>query len=165
MKIQDMSVVHLQYTLEVEGKIVEDEQVEYLHGADNIVPGLEKALEGKHVGDKIAIELKPEEAYGEYDEDDTETFLKKDLPGSEMLEEGMEIVLEDEDGYEFEAFVKAVTENEVTLDFNPEYAGKTCLYKVEILGIRESSEEEQEAGFPKKEEVVFEDDQQNEDLF
>lgn len=164
MKIQDMSVVHLKYTLEVEERIVEDEEIEYLHGADNIVPGLEKALEGKIVGDKITIELKPEEAYGEYDEDDTETFLKKDLPGAEMLEEGMEIVLEDEDGYEFEAFVKVVTETEVTLDFNPEYAGKICLYKVEVLEIRESSEQEQEAGFPKKEGVVFEDDQ-DEELF
>lgn len=151
-KIEDNVVVSLAYTLTVDGQIVEEateaEPLDYLHGAENIVPGLETALTGKTVGDKFTITLKPEDAYGEYDEDDKETFAKEDLPGAEMLEVGMEIVLEDEDGYEFEAIVAEISGNEVVLDFNPEYAGKTITYDVEVIALREANEEEIEHGHP-----------------
>lgn len=151
-KIENDVVVSLAYTLTVDGEVVEtvtaDEPLDYLHGAENIVPGLEAALTGKTVGDSFTITLQPEDAYGEYDEDDKETFPKDELPGADKLEEGMVILLEDEDGLEFEAVISEIREDEVVLDFNPPLAGKTITYQVEVVALREASEEELEDGFP-----------------
>lgn len=150
--IQDDLVVSLAYTLTSEGKIVEtataDDPLDYLHGAENIVPGLESALTGKRVGDKFTITLAPEDAYGDYDEEDTETFSKDEIPEADTLHVGMVILLEDEDGYQFEATVSEVTADEVMLDFNPPLAGKTVTYDVEVVAIREADEEELELGYP-----------------
>src|SRR5690606_16527032 len=75
-KITDGMVVSLAYVLTVDGVEVSrtdaDDPLEYLHGAENIIPGLEAALTGKQVGDKINVTLAPEDAYGDYDQDEVE---------------------------------------------------------------------------------------------
>jgi FKBP-type peptidyl-prolyl cis-trans isomerase SlyD len=150
--IQDGMVVSLAYSLTSEGEVIEsstaDEPLDYLHGAENIVPGLETALTGKKVGDRFTITLQPQDAYGEYDETEVETVAKDDIPDVEQLKPGMVVVLEDEDGYIFDAIVNEINDDSVVLDFNPPLAGKTITYDVEVVAIRDAEEEELAAGQP-----------------
>src|SRR5690606_15985983 len=107
--IKDGVVVSLAYTMTVDGVMIEDatadEPLDYLHGYDNIVPGLENLLAGKKAGDKFEAVIAPEDGYGEYDEEDTTVVARGDIPDADELEEGMVVVLEDEDGDFFEAII------------------------------------------------------------
>ncbi|MCU0512769.1 MAG: peptidylprolyl isomerase [Anaerolineae bacterium] len=148
---QDM-VGTIAYTLTVDGAVVEvikpENAVEYLHGADNLVPGLEAALEGKAVGDSFDVTVLPEDGYGEYDEDEIEEMDAGDFEDFGELEPGMEIELMDEDGDIYEATVLEVTGSVVRLDFNSPLAGKTLHYTVQVMAVREASDEELEMGLP-----------------
>jgi FKBP-type peptidyl-prolyl cis-trans isomerase SlyD len=141
--IQKDKVVSLAYTLTVDGEAVEqwdaEDPFEYLHGAENVVPGLEAALQGKAVGDKLSVTLSPTEGYGEYDPEDFDTFDKDELGDAEV---GMAVMLEDEDGYLFEGFITEITDGKVKVDFNPPLAGKTLNYEVEVLAIRDADADE-----------------------
>lgn len=148
--ITDGVVVSLVYVLTVDGEEVErvdmDEPLEYLHGAGNIVPGLEELLEGKRVGDRLHATLPPELAYGDYDPEDVDEFERELLSIDTELEEGLEVEVEDEDGYTYVATVTNLTDDMVTLDFNPPLAGKTLTYDVEVVALREATEDEQAHG-------------------
>lgn len=144
--IADGVVVSLMYKLEVEGDVVAetepDEPMEYLHGAENIVPGLEAALSGKRLGDKLSVTLAPDDAYGDYDPDDIDEIPREDVAHMDDLEVGMVIEVEDDEGDVYLAFVREIGDETVTLDFNPPLAGKTLTYHVEVIGLREATEEE-----------------------
>lgn len=143
-KIQDGVVVSLAYKLTVDGETLEeattDDPLEYLHGANDLLPSLEARLAGKRVGDKLCVTLEPEEGYGEYDPDATEVLGRDSLP--DEVEEGMELMLEDNEGNLFEAVVKEITKDTVVLDFNSPLAGKTVTYDVEVVGLRRADEAE-----------------------
>jgi FKBP-type peptidyl-prolyl cis-trans isomerase SlyD len=143
-------VVSLAYTLTVDGKEVEsadrDEPLDYLHGAGNIVPGLEELLEGKRVGDRVHATLPPDMAYGDYDPEETDEFERELLEIDVDLEVGMEVEVEDEDGYTYVATVIKLTDDTVTLDFNPPLAGKTLTYDLEVVALRPATEDEIDHG-------------------
>ncbi len=151
-RIEDGVVVSLAYVLTVDGEEIArtepGETMDYLHGAENIVPGLEAALAGKKVGDKFSVTLEPGDAYGEYDEENVEELDREDVPQADELEKGMVIEVEDEEGFVYLAFVREVGADTVTLDYNPPLAGKTLTYQVEVLEIREADDEELAHGHP-----------------
>ncbi len=126
-RITDGVVVSMTYVLTVDGEEVgradENEPLEYLHGAENIVPGLEAALEGKTVGDAVHVTVPPEEAYGDYDDEEIDEFDLDEIPGGENLEEGMIVEVEDEDGFVYIGTVMEVVDGVVVVDFNPPLAG------------------------------------------
>jgi FKBP-type peptidyl-prolyl cis-trans isomerase SlyD len=140
------------YTLTIEGHVVEEvsgeDPVEYLHGAENIVPGLEKALEGKKAGDTVSVTVQPAEGYGEYDQDEIDEVPLEDFEGLGDLQPGMEIEMVDEDGDSYEAIVLDVSNGKVRLDFNAPLAGKVLNYEVQVLSVRPATEEEKEVGLP-----------------
>jgi FKBP-type peptidyl-prolyl cis-trans isomerase SlyD len=150
--IRDGMVVSITYTLTTDGQTIDtataEEPLEYLHGAENIVPGLEAVLTGKRVGDKFNVTLQPEQAFGAYDEQDIEVVPHEDFGEVEGLEVGTPIMMIDEDGYEFEATVRDITDEGVVLDFNPALAGKIVTYVGEVVDIREAEEDELAAGQP-----------------
>ncbi len=160
--IRDGVVVSMSYVLKVDGQEVgradADDPLEYLHGAENIVPGLEAALEGKRVGDRVDVTVPPEDAYGEYDEEDIDEFDKDEIPGAENLETGMVVEVEDEDGYVYIGMVKEVNADTVLVDFNPPLAGKTLNFSVEVLELREADEEELDHGHPHSLDDFYEDE-------
>jgi FKBP-type peptidyl-prolyl cis-trans isomerase SlyD len=166
-RIKDGVIVSIAYVLTVAGQEEErvgaDDPLEYLHGAWNIVPGLEAALAGKKIGDKISVTLSPEEAYGEYHEDNVESIAREDIPDAMTLKPGMVVELEDDQGYVFDATVLEVNDQAVVLDFNPPLAGKTVSYAVEVIGLREADAEELEHGHPHSLHDDFEDDEDYED--
>ncbi len=159
-KIANGVVAKINYVLTVDGTEMERSQpgepLEYLHGAENIVPGLEKALEGKGVGDRLTVTLQPDEAYGDYDDEAVETFLLEDIPDADILQPGMIIELEDEDGYLIEAVVKEITKETAVLDFNPELAGKVVTFNVEVMALRPANGDEMEQGYPEGLDEFFE---------
>lgn len=149
-KIADGVVVSLKYTLEVEGETVAqtdvDEPMEYLHGAENIVPGLEAALAGKKLGDKLSVTLSPDQAYGEYDPEDVDEIDREDMAHMDDIEVGMAIEVEDEEGDVYVAFIREINDESIVLDFNPPLAGKTLTYHVEVIGLRDATVEELQHG-------------------
>lgn len=166
-KIANGVVVSMSYVLTVDGEEVDragsDDPLEYLHGADNIVPGLEEALEGKKVGDKVSAVVPPEQGYGEYDEDEVDEFDFDEIDDAEELEVGMPLEFEEEDEegnvYIYEGTVMEITEDTVVVDFNAPLAGKTLNFEVEILGLREATAEELDHGHPHSMDGFFEDEE------
>lgn|SRR5690606_26775009 len=148
--VQDDVVVELQYKLWSDGELVEeseeDDPLVYLHGYDNIIPGLERALHGLRVGDEKDITVTPDEAYGSRDPENVEEVSLTDLPLDFTPEEGMVLEVQDEDGNVYVAQVQQVTEETVTLDFNHPMAGKTLRFQVRITNLREPTEEELDHG-------------------
>jgi FKBP-type peptidyl-prolyl cis-trans isomerase SlyD len=143
-------VVSIAYRLKVDGEEIArataDDPLEYLHGAEDILPGLEAALEGKKVGDRFSVRLSPDEGYGDYDEDNIEEIDRADIPDANQLKVGMVVEVEDEDGYSYMAHVSEMTDDTVVLDFNPPLAGKTLSYDVEVVDVRIADDDELEHG-------------------
>lgn len=140
-------VVSLQYKLWLDdGELVEetlaDEPLMYLHGHDNIIPGLEQALEGMRVGETKKVVVEPKDAYGEYDPDDVEEISRAALPPELKPEIGMVLTIVDERGRSFDAVLKDMDEDSITLDFNHPMAGERLTFEVMITGLRAASAEE-----------------------
>lgn len=146
--------------------VQKDDPLEYLHGWDNIVPGLEQALEGKQIGDQFDVTLNPEQAYGEYDEEaiievDAEEF---DEDGEEPAV-GLEVEMMDEEGDLITGKIIEIRADVVLVDLNHELAGKTVRYVGEVVNVREPNEEELSWGIPESllEEMFDEDEFDYED--
>lgn len=133
--------VSIEYTLTLEDKAVVDTNVgsnplKYIQGARNIVPGLEKALEGLKVGDSKQVTVKPEEGYGDISK---EAFLevKKEQIPEDALKVGAQLQSQSSDGQIVRARVIEIKEETVLLDFNHPLAGKTLYFDVKVLDIQE----------------------------
>ncbi len=150
--IMDGIVVSLAYLLTVDGEEVDrataESPLEYLHGADNIVPGLEQALEGRRVGERVSVSVPPELGYGAYDEEEIDEYDRDEIPDADQLEPGTLIEVEDENGFIYEGIITEVTDSVVLVDFNHPLAGKTLHFDVEILSLREADPEELDHGHP-----------------
>ncbi|NDJ35454.1 MAG: peptidylprolyl isomerase [Chloroflexi bacterium] len=147
MNIQDNAVVSLHYKLFLveDGDLVEstsDGPLVYLHGHDNIIPGLERQLEGMGAGDKASIVVQPEEAYGDYNNGAQEEIPLEALPGDLDLEEGMILSLLDDQNNQHIVVVLEVKDDTVVLDFNHPLAGEALRFEVEIAHVRAASDEE-----------------------
>lgn len=149
-KVENDLVVSLEYTLTVEGEVVDSSEengpIDYIQGKGNIIPGLEKELAGMNVGDTKKVKVLAKDAYGEYDPEATEEIELSDFPEEIPLEVGVELAVEDEDGNATSATIVEVGETAVTLNFNHPLAGKDLEFDVKIAGIRAATAEELEHG-------------------
>jgi len=141
-------VVSMAYVLRFEdGRLIDqsedDAPMEYIQGARQIIPGLEKALFGLNVGDEKIVEVKPADGYGERDPDDIVEMPRSDLPESLDLSVGKPVKMKDsESGESFKGYVVESNLETVTLDFNHPLAGKTLNFHVKIVNLRQATEEE-----------------------
>jgi FKBP-type peptidyl-prolyl cis-trans isomerase SlyD len=147
MNIAANSVVAFHYTLtNSKGEMVdtsrEGEPLPYLHGASNIVPGLEQALEGKTVGDKLQVEVPPQLGYGEYMDEMVQQVPREMFAGMDTLEVGMQFHAEGQSGQQHVVTVTGVADDTVTVDGNHDLAGETLNFDVEIMEVREATEDE-----------------------
>jgi FKBP-type peptidyl-prolyl cis-trans isomerase SlyD len=117
------------------------EPMTYLHGASNIIPGLEQALEGKGIGDEIEVTVEPAEAYGEYSEDRIQQVPMEAFEEMEKVEPGMMVTAQSDDG-QINLMVTEVDETTVTVDANHPLAGKSLSFDVRVEAVRDASEEE-----------------------
>ncbi|GMQ87724.1 MAG: peptidylprolyl isomerase [Gammaproteobacteria bacterium] len=150
MQIEEQKVVILNYTLtDNEGTVIDesnDSSFAYLHGASNIIPGLENALVGKQAGEMLSVSVPPEDGYGERDASKTQSVPKDMFPEDAQIETGMQFHAQ---GPNDETIVVTVTEVEdetVTVDGNHPLAGEQLNFAVEIIEVRDASEEEIEHG-------------------
>ncbi len=120
----------------------------YLHGADNIVPGLEQALEGKAVGDELTVVVEPEDGYGEYEAELVSVVNRAMFDGIDELEAGMEFEAESPDGEHQIVTVVDVDGDDVTIDGNHPLAGERLHFQVTVVDIRDATADELAHGHP-----------------
>ncbi|MCV6627351.1 MAG: peptidylprolyl isomerase [Cellvibrionaceae bacterium] len=150
MQLTDKMVGIIHYTLRNEGGETIDTSegeapLEYLHGYQNIVPGLELELAGKKVGDKLKTVIAAEQGYGEIDPNLIQELPLEMFQGVEKVEPGMEFHAETEHGLQIVEVVE-VEQDTVTIDGNHPLAGLDLHFEVEVVGIREATADELEHG-------------------
>lgn len=137
--IAEGSTVRLEYTLKDDGGELLDssegaEPLTYTHGRRQIIPGLERALQGMRAGDKKQVQVAPKDAYGTVDPAATAEVPKQNLP-PEALVPGTQLVARRPDGSSQFVRVKEVRAETVVLDLNHPLAGKTLFFDVRILEV------------------------------
>jgi FKBP-type peptidyl-prolyl cis-trans isomerase SlyD len=149
MQVGPDKAVSIHYTLRDDaGEVLDSsdgrEPLTYLHGSGNIVPGLEKALDGKQVGDEVKVKVAPADGYGERDDANVRNVPRRRLPEGK-IEPGMRLRLQTEHGPIVVA-VTAVQGDYVTIDGNHPLAGMTLNFEVKVVEVRDATEEERTHG-------------------
>jgi FKBP-type peptidyl-prolyl cis-trans isomerase SlyD len=150
VEISADKVVLIHYTLKDDAGAVlyssaGGEPLAYIQGHGNLVSGLEKALEGKPDGSKVAVSVGPAEGYGKHDPALIQRVPKRSLQGSGEVKKGMQFQARTEDGIRTFT-VTGVVGDMVMLDGNHPLADKTLHFDVHVVGVREASTEELEHG-------------------
>ncbi|AOF53206.1 peptidylprolyl isomerase [Rodentibacter caecimuris] len=146
MNVAKNVVVGIAYQVRTQDGVLVDEAptnqpLEYLQGHNNLVIGLEKALEGKAVGDKFEVRVQPEEGYGEYNENMVQRVPKDVFQGVDELVVGMRF-LADTDIGPVPVVITEVDGDEVVVDGNHMLAGQELHFTVEVVSTREATLEE-----------------------
>ena len=150
MIVEKDKAVSFHYTLKnAEGEQMETSRekdpMSYLHGANNIIAGLEKAMEGHAVNDEFSVTVEPEDAYGVRNEKNVQRIPLKRLKGIGKVSVGQVLNLQTNNG-QVQVTVLKVGRFNVDVDGNHPLAGNQLTFDVEIMDIREASEEELEHG-------------------
>lgn len=138
--VTDGKQVSLEYTLKLDDKNVLEsnvgkEPMTYTQGAHEIVPGLEKAMEGLAVGDKKHVEVKPADGYGDVDPKAFQEVKKSQIP-EQAWKVGTQLEAKSADGQSMFPRVTEVKSDTIVLDFNHPLAGKTLFFDIKVLDIR-----------------------------
>ena len=147
-------VVGIYYTLkDDEGTVLDTnrkggEPLAYLHGAKNIVTGLENALAGKVKDDFVEVVVTPAEGYGERQEELVKPVERSSFPPEGEPQPGMMVHGQNEAGQHLQGVIVDVEEEHVTVDFNHPLAGQSLHFEVTITGVREATAEEVAHGHP-----------------
>jgi FKBP-type peptidyl-prolyl cis-trans isomerase SlyD len=150
MQIAARKVVHIHYTLtNDEGEVLDTSQnhgpLAYIHGAGNIIPGLESALTGRGIGDRLQVSVAPEDAYGLRDDDLVQSVPRSAFQGVDEILPGMQFHAQSPEGMQL-LTVLGVDGDEVILDGNHPMAGITLNFDVEVTEIRDATAEELDHG-------------------
>jgi FKBP-type peptidyl-prolyl cis-trans isomerase SlyD len=146
MTIQDKKVVSFHYSLtNQDGEQMETttdkEPLTYLHGAQNIIPGLESAMAGRSVGDEFQVTLEPADAYGEKKEANIQRISSKHFRFPKKLKPGQIVGLKTRKGPVQVTVIKVGRFN-VDVDSNHPLAGQALTFDVQINAVRDATEEE-----------------------
>lgn len=146
MSIKDDMVVQFNYVLRDEqGELIESNEggdpIAYLHGHDNMMPGVENAIEGKSVGDKFTVTPSPEDTYGLRQEGFEQRVSVKHLVGAKTWKPGMAALVHTEQGQR-QVTVLKVGKFMATVDLNHPLAGRELTFDIEIVGARDATDEE-----------------------
>jgi FKBP-type peptidyl-prolyl cis-trans isomerase SlyD len=140
------AVVSLVYTLTVNDEVIdsadETNPLEFLQGHQNIIPGLEKALEGLAVGQSKEVFIQAQDAYGDYDPQAVSNVPRHQFPPNFPLEIGRSLRVQTGDGRVLGASISSFTSDQVVLDFNHPLAGKNLFFKVKVQDLRAATDEE-----------------------
>jgi FKBP-type peptidyl-prolyl cis-trans isomerase SlyD len=191
--IEDKTKVSIAYVLmERSGRILEEIQPThpfvYIHGYNNIIPGLEAALAGRKLGEKFSVDIPANLGYGVYRDDLIMKVPKSELQEVGELWIGMELeMFQDDDIREFQLpetpdefiedlnldkdesdgiyTVKEIYRDSVLVDGNHPFAGKDLTFEVEVVAIEEPSYTELETGFPDQDDYDNEYDEGFDDRY
>lgn len=140
-------VVSLGFVLKDEqGEVLDQSEeggpLEYLHGSHDVIPGLEKALEGHKTGEHVRVVIPPADAYGEYEVSLVDEVSREQFPGIDDIQPGMQFQTQMDDGAPMVINVTAVDGDTVVVDGNHPLAGMTLVFEVDILSVREAGDDE-----------------------
>ncbi|MCE9787248.1 peptidylprolyl isomerase [Shewanella chilikensis] len=146
MQITQHSAVTIHYRLtDTKGQLIESsfeaDPMVYLHGMENLIPGLEKALEGKRKGDTLEVTIESEEAYGPYHDGLRQEVPLEAFGDIQDIVPGMRFIAETEMGQR-PVQVTEVLNNSVIVDGNHPLAGQSLTFNVEVMDVREATAEE-----------------------
>jgi len=146
MQIIENSVVSFHYTLtDKDGNVIDSSNgnapLTYMHGGGQIVPGLENALAGKTVGEKLDVNVSAAEGYGEHHDFMVQQVPREAFQGVDDIQPGMQFQAQTPQGG-MTVTVTAVDETTVTVDGNHPLAGQDLFFAVEIMTVRAATEEE-----------------------
>lgn len=146
MHIEKNRVVTLHYTLRDEqGAVIDSTSgrgpLSYLHGKGNIIPGLEQALVGKAIGDKVDVTVAPEQGYGRRDGRLVQIVPRNRFGEVAELKPGMQVSTSGPQGARLVSVVR-VERDFVTVDGNHPLAGRTLHFSVEVTEVRKATHEE-----------------------
>ena len=171
--VSDDVVVSIDYTLTVDGQVIDstegDEPLQFLQGHQNIIPGLERELNGMKIGDNKQVVVPPSEGYGEVDPENVIDIPRSEFPAEIPLEVGTELEVKNSDGEILSATISEVGAKTIKLDFNHPLAGKHLTFDVTVVDLRAATEEElahghvHDADYDFDEDEDFEDDEEFED--
>ena len=150
LQVGNGHVVAMEYTLKVDGNVADSsegrEPLAYVHGAGNIIPGLEREMTGMKVGESKNVVVVAADAYGEEDDKAFMDVPREQFPKEIPLEVGTEIQVQNQDGQPMYARIDEVGADTVRLDFNHPLAGKELHFAVKVVNIREATAEEKDHG-------------------
>ena len=147
MQIAANKAVSIDYTLTNDaGEVIDSSTggapLVYLHGAGNIIVGLEKALEGKQAGDELSVAIEPGEAYGEYSAELVATLNRSMFEGVDELEVGMQFHASGPDGGMQIVTIRDIEGDDVIVDGNHPLAGQRLNFQVKVVNVRDAHAEE-----------------------
>lgn len=150
MNVAKEKVVSIHYKLtNNDGEVLDSsegrEPLNYIQGMNNLIPGLENALEGKTTGDKFDVTIPPAEAYGERREDGVQPIPRTAFGEIQEIQPGQQFQMNSENGPVLITVVD-VKDEEVVVDTNHPLAGETLNFEVEVMKVRDASAEEIEHG-------------------
>jgi FKBP-type peptidyl-prolyl cis-trans isomerase SlyD len=149
MQVLKNTVVSIHYTLKsMDDVLIQDttgySPEIYLHGAGNILAGLEEALNGKRTGDEVEVIIQPSEAFGLREDDLVIQISNEELPDLSDLQNGDFIQLPDD----VEGVLVEKNQDFSVVDTNHPLAGEVLVYQLRIVEVRTAREEEIQAGTP-----------------
>ena len=109
------------------------EPLDFTVGAGQMIKGFDAGVQGMAIGEKKTINIAPQDAYGEWDEENVIEFPKANIPSDMELESGMELMLRDQMGRPVPVKVHEVKEDVVLLDANHSLAGKELIFEIELV--------------------------------
>ncbi|MCX2841941.1 peptidylprolyl isomerase [Microbulbifer thermotolerans] len=151
MKIANHSVVEMHYTLkDAEGTVIDSssggQPFKYLQGVGNIIPGLEKEMLDKSAGDKFTAVVPPEDAYGPQNPALIQTLPRAAFGDVDELEVGMAFHAQGAEGQPIEVEIIDIDGDNVTINGNHPLAGVELHFDIEVISVREATQEEIEHG-------------------
>jgi FKBP-type peptidyl-prolyl cis-trans isomerase SlyD len=147
MQVAKNAVVTIDYSLKnTEGKVIDSSEgkqaLPYLHGAGNLIPGLEKALEGKKAGDQLNVSIAPEEAYGQRNEQLVQQVSRTAFQGVPDIKVGMQFRTQGQGNEMRVVTVTRIEGDKVTVDANHPLAGIPLHFDISIRDVRSATKDE-----------------------
>jgi len=145
-KVTENMAVSMEYTLTVDGEVLDSSEehgpIEFLLGYQNIITGLEKAVEGMAVGESKDVVVAAKDGYGESDPSEIKDVSKDEFPDEIPLKPGVDLEMKDDEGHLVHGTILEVGEESIKMDFNHPLAGKELHFAVKVVGLREATAEE-----------------------
>ena len=145
-KIEDGVVVTLDYTLTVEGEVVdsseENEPIQFIQGQEHIIPGLERKLYGLKIGEDKKVTIFLEEGYGDVEPEAGMDVPRSEFPPEIPMEIGTGLQLKTQEGEIVSAHIASIDADTVQLDFNHPLAGKELHFDVKVIDLRQATDDE-----------------------
>lgn len=137
--VSNGKVISLEYTLKLDDHQVVDsnvgkEPLTYKQGANQIIPGVEVAIEGMTIGQAKSVVVEPPEGYGDINPEAIKEIPKEKVP--QDIQIGMQLRGKDHSGQDIRPIVKEIRDDTVLLDFNHPLAGKTLFFDLKVLDVQ-----------------------------